>query len=234
MLNQEQTCSSKVDAEFQPACHTIAHEVGLHQVDNLLASPATTDHICAFLSQCDEAKDDIHSEILSRADSDVLVDTGTDAAAGAGLTDSLLLGALKGDGEKEDEIDGDEADETEAMRDNVSRKKTRGYGVRRGSISLLSKAAAADPTKAIAPKGKAEPKKNFGAGKFLSILQQRQLMQLQMQQQHLMQLQMMRMHLLSVMEQNREIKARMRHMKRHTPGNCDCCQACPAPPPTGN
>ncbi len=47
----------------------------------------------------------------------------------------------------------------------------------------------------------------------------------------MMQLQLIKMKMLAVMDNNREIKARMRHLKRHTPGNCDCCQACrPANP----
>eukprot|EP00162_Nutomonas_longa_P004236 comp15000_c0_seq1/m.22242 comp15000_c0_seq1/g.22242 ORF comp15000_c0_seq1/g.22242 comp15000_c0_seq1/m.22242 type:complete len:244 (-) comp15000_c0_seq1:26-757(-) len=62
------------------------------------------------------------------------------------------------------------------------------------------------------------------------MMQQRQMMQMQMQQQQMMQMQMMRMRLMSIMSSNREMKSRMNHMRRHIPGNCDCCQACPPPP----
>jgi len=62
------------------------------------------------------------------------------------------------------------------------------------------------------------------------MMQQRQMMQMQMQQQQMMQMQMMRMRLMNIMSSNREMKGRMNHMRRHIPGNCDCCQACPPPP----
>ena len=62
------------------------------------------------------------------------------------------------------------------------------------------------------------------------MMQQRQIMQMQMQQQQMMQMQLMRMRMLSIMASNREMKQRMLHMRRHIPGNCDCCQACPPPP----
>ena len=60
----------------------------------------------------------------------------------------------------------------------------------------------------------------------MGMLQNSAMMGVQQKQQEQMQLQLMRMKMKGIMQANREIKSRMRHMRRHVPGNCDCCQAC--------
>ena len=64
----------------------------------------------------------------------------------------------------------------------------------------------------------------------LHIMMQKQQLQQQQSTQTLMQLQLIRMKMLATMDSNREIKSRMRHMRRHIPGGCDCCQACKPKP----
>jgi hypothetical protein len=68
----------------------------------------------------------------------------------------------------------------------------------------------------------------------LHIMLQKQMLQQQQSTSTMMQLQLIRMKMLATMDANREIKARMRHMRRHAPGGCDCCQACKAKPVVPN
>ena len=63
----------------------------------------------------------------------------------------------------------------------------------------------------------------------MNMVQQRQMMQMQMKMQQQMQMQVMRMRMMSIMASNREMKGEINHIRRHMPGNCDCCQSCPPP-----
>ena len=63
-----------------------------------------------------------------------------------------------------------------------------------------------------------------------AVIKHRQMLAMQTMQQAMQQMQMMRMRMMSIMSSNREMKARLHHMLRHVPGNCDCCRACPPPP----
>jgi hypothetical protein len=71
------------------------------------------------------------------------------------------------------------------------------------------------------------------AQQIMEMTLQRQLLASQQAQQTQMSLQMIKMKILAIMDSNRQIKQRMRTMRRHSPGNCDCCQACRPQKPVG-
>ena len=205
---------NEMGGEFEESCHTVADAFGLHNVDDLLS--ASPDLLCASMEHCEDQA--VQMGYFDEDEDALLEDdqTGTDSDGNgaSSLVSGLIEGALG------------TADKTAAKASTAAKAGDKSKAATMAELTAELTGSASD---AAAQQAGAATEATVGAGSIGGLMKQRQMMQMKMQQQQMMQMQMMRMRMMSIMSSNREMKSRMRHMRRHVPGNCDCCQACPPP-----